>query len=72
MKRKNRGRIVFISSESGSQIPAEMVHYGTTKTAQPAVKAQPCAWTAAWSGLALKMRATQFHPEKAGRWVCNC
>jgi NAD(P)-dependent dehydrogenase (short-subunit alcohol dehydrogenase family) len=31
------GRILFISSESGLQIPAEMVHYGTTKTAQLAV-----------------------------------
>jgi NAD(P)-dependent dehydrogenase (short-subunit alcohol dehydrogenase family) len=37
MKRKNWGRIVFISSESGLQIPAEMVHYGMTKTAQLAV-----------------------------------
>ena len=27
------GRIVFISSESGVQIPAEMVHYGVSKTA---------------------------------------
>ncbi|MBV8652858.1 MAG: SDR family oxidoreductase, partial [Alphaproteobacteria bacterium] len=31
------GRIVFISSESGLNIPAEMIHYGTTKTAQLAV-----------------------------------
>jgi NAD(P)-dependent dehydrogenase (short-subunit alcohol dehydrogenase family) len=31
------GRIVFISSESGVQIPAEMIHYGVTKTAQIAV-----------------------------------
>ena len=31
------GRIIFISSESGLQIPAEMVHYGMTKTAQLAV-----------------------------------
>jgi NAD(P)-dependent dehydrogenase (short-subunit alcohol dehydrogenase family) len=31
------GRIVFISSESGLQIPVEMIHYGTTKTAQLAV-----------------------------------
>ena len=31
------GRIVFVSSESGVQIPAEMIHYGTTKTAQLAV-----------------------------------
>ena len=37
MKRKNWGRIVFISSESAIQIPAEMIHYGMTKTAQLAV-----------------------------------
>jgi NAD(P)-dependent dehydrogenase (short-subunit alcohol dehydrogenase family) len=37
MKAKNWGRIVFISSESGLQIPVEMIHYGMTKTAQLAV-----------------------------------
>jgi NAD(P)-dependent dehydrogenase (short-subunit alcohol dehydrogenase family) len=37
MKRKNWGRIVFISSESGLQIPPEMIHYGMTKTAQLAI-----------------------------------
>jgi len=37
MKNKNWGRIIFISSESGLQIPGEMVHYGMTKTAQLAV-----------------------------------
>ncbi len=37
MKRKNWGRIVFISSESGLQIPVEMIHYGMTKTAQLAI-----------------------------------
>jgi NAD(P)-dependent dehydrogenase (short-subunit alcohol dehydrogenase family) len=31
------GRIVFISSESGLNIPVEMVHYGMTKTAQLAI-----------------------------------
>lgn len=31
------GRIVFLSSESGVQIPVEMIHYGMTKTAQLAV-----------------------------------
>ena len=31
------GRIVFISSESGLNIPKEMIHYGMTKTAQLAV-----------------------------------
>lgn len=37
MKRANWGRIIFISSESGVQIPTEMIHYGMTKTAQLAV-----------------------------------
>ncbi len=37
MKQRNWGRIVFISSESGLQIPAEMIHYGMTKTAQIAI-----------------------------------
>lgn len=37
MKQRNWGRIVFISSESGLQIPAEMIHYGMTKTAQLAI-----------------------------------
>jgi NAD(P)-dependent dehydrogenase (short-subunit alcohol dehydrogenase family) len=37
MKRANWGRIIFISSESGVQIPVEMIHYGMTKTAQLAV-----------------------------------
>ena len=34
MINKDWGRIIFISSESGVQIPSEMIHYGTTKTAQ--------------------------------------
>ncbi len=34
MKARGFGRIVFISSESGLQPPAEMVHYGMTKAAQ--------------------------------------
>jgi NAD(P)-dependent dehydrogenase (short-subunit alcohol dehydrogenase family) len=34
MKRADWGRIIFISSESGVQIPAEMIHYGVTKSAQ--------------------------------------
>ncbi len=37
MIERNWGRIIFISSESGVQIPAEMIHYGVTKTAQIAV-----------------------------------
>ena len=37
MRRTAWGRIIFISSESAVQIPAEMIHYGMTKTAQLAV-----------------------------------
>jgi NAD(P)-dependent dehydrogenase (short-subunit alcohol dehydrogenase family) len=37
MKNHNWGRIVFISSESAVNIPAEMIHYGVTKTAQVAL-----------------------------------
>ncbi len=44
------GRVVFISSESALQIPKEMVHYGTTKTAQLAV-ARGLAETVAGSGV---------------------
>ena len=48
MKAENWGRIVFISSESAIQIPAEMIHYGMTKTSQLAVSrglAETCAGT---------------------------
>lgn len=37
MLKRNWGRIVFISSESAINIPKEMIHYGTTKTAQLAI-----------------------------------
>jgi NAD(P)-dependent dehydrogenase (short-subunit alcohol dehydrogenase family) len=37
MREVNWGRIIFISSESGIQIPPEMIHYGMTKAAQIAV-----------------------------------
>jgi NAD(P)-dependent dehydrogenase (short-subunit alcohol dehydrogenase family) len=37
MVKRGWGRVVFISSESGLNIPVEMVHYGMTKTAQLAI-----------------------------------
>jgi NAD(P)-dependent dehydrogenase (short-subunit alcohol dehydrogenase family) len=37
MLNKDWGRIIFISSESAVNIPAEMIHYGVTKTAQLAL-----------------------------------
>jgi NAD(P)-dependent dehydrogenase (short-subunit alcohol dehydrogenase family) len=37
MRDKGFGRVVFISSESGVQIPTEMIHYGFTKAADLAL-----------------------------------
>lgn len=37
MLKRNSGRIIFVSSESGLNTPTEMVHYGMSKTAQLAV-----------------------------------
>ena len=37
MTKRQWGRIVFISSELALNIPAEMIHYGMTKTAQLAI-----------------------------------
>jgi NAD(P)-dependent dehydrogenase (short-subunit alcohol dehydrogenase family) len=37
MLARNWGRIIFISSESGVQIPEEMIHYGMTKAAELAL-----------------------------------
>jgi NAD(P)-dependent dehydrogenase (short-subunit alcohol dehydrogenase family) len=37
MAERHWGRVVFISSESGLNIPSEMIHYGVTKTANLAV-----------------------------------
>jgi NAD(P)-dependent dehydrogenase (short-subunit alcohol dehydrogenase family) len=50
MLQKNWGRIVFISSESGLNIPVEMIHYGVTKTAQIAL-ARGLAETTAGTGV---------------------
>jgi len=37
MLQRNWGRIIFMSSESGVQIPDEMIHYGMTKAAELAL-----------------------------------
>ncbi|MGD0813317.1 MAG: SDR family oxidoreductase [Verrucomicrobiota bacterium] len=50
MMAKNWGRIIFISSESGVQIPVEMIHYGVTKTMQIAL-ARGLAQTTAGTGV---------------------
>ena len=50
MRARNWGRVVFVASESAVQIPAEMIHYGMTKTAQVAI-ARGVAETVAGSGI---------------------
>lgn len=50
MRSRDWGRIVFVSSESGVQIPSEMIHYGMTKTAQLAV-ARGLAETTSGTGI---------------------
>ncbi|WP_220040473.1 SDR family oxidoreductase, partial [Nonomuraea aridisoli] len=39
--RAGPGRVVFVSSEAGVQTPTDMVHYGMTRTAQPALSRGP-------------------------------
>ena len=56
MRAQNWGRLVFISSESGIQIPVEMIHYGMTKTALLAVSrgiAESCAGSGVTSNAVL-------------------
>lgn len=48
MAQQGWGRVVFVSSESGLNIPREMIHYGTSKTAQLAIS----------RGLAMEMAGT--------------
>jgi NAD(P)-dependent dehydrogenase (short-subunit alcohol dehydrogenase family) len=50
MLERDWGRVVFISSESGLNIPVDMIHYGMTKTAQLAVS-RGLAKLAAGSGV---------------------
>jgi NAD(P)-dependent dehydrogenase (short-subunit alcohol dehydrogenase family) len=44
MRRRDWGRIVFVSGESGLQIPVEMIHYSMTKTAHPAIARGLAEW----------------------------
>lgn len=48
MEERGWGRVVFISSESGLNIPADMIHYGFTKTAMLSIS----------RGLAKRMKGT--------------
>ncbi len=64
MRKTNWGRIVFISSESGLNIPVEMVHYGMTKTAQLAVSRGIAASVA---GTGITVNAVLPGPDALGR-----
>ena len=61
MLQRGSGRILFISSESALQIPAEMIHYGVTKTAQLGLARGMAELTAA--------RAVTVTGERSGVWV---
>lgn len=50
MLKRDWGRVVFISSESAFNIPADMIHYGVSKTAQVAL-ARGLAKVAAGTGV---------------------
>jgi len=56
MRARNWGRIIFVSSESGIQIPPEMIHYGMTKAAQIAV-ARGLAEATAGTSICKSMRS---------------
>jgi NAD(P)-dependent dehydrogenase (short-subunit alcohol dehydrogenase family) len=69
MLEKNWGRVVFLSSESGQQIPTEMIHYGMTKTAQVAI-ARGVAQTVVATGVTVNsVLAGPTASEGAGEFV---
>jgi NAD(P)-dependent dehydrogenase (short-subunit alcohol dehydrogenase family) len=69
MLKKNWGRIIFISSESAQHIPAEMIHYGMTKTAQVAVA---CGLAESIAGTGVTVNSILAGPtasEGAGKFI---
>lgn len=69
MLARNWGRIIFISSESAQHIPAEMIHYGMTKTAQVSI-ARGLAESLAGSGVTVNsVLAGPTASEGAGQFV---
>ena len=71
MLKKNWGRIIFISSESAQHIPAEMIHYGMTKTAQVAI-ARGIAESVAGTGITVNsILAGPTASEGASEFVDN-
>src|SRR5262249_15839294 len=71
MLERKWGRVIFISTESGQQITAEMVHYGMTKTAQIAI-ARGIAESIAGSGVTVNsVLVGPTASEGAGDFVQN-
>ena len=68
MRAQNWGRIVFISSESGVQIPVEMIHYGVTKTALLGLSRGLAELTA---GTAITVNAVLPGPTRSEVWSCG-
>jgi len=69
MLKKKWGRIIFISSESAQHIPAEMIHYGMTKTAQVAI-ARGIAESVAGTGVTVNsILAGPTASEGAGQFI---
>jgi NAD(P)-dependent dehydrogenase (short-subunit alcohol dehydrogenase family) len=71
MKENNWGRIVFISSESGVQIPSEMIHYGMTKSAQLAISRGMAETTAGTSVTVNAVLPGPTESEAVGGFVEN-
>ncbi len=69
MLKRNWGRIVFVSSESGVNIPAEMIHYGVSKTAQIALARGLAEMTAGTNVTINSVLPGPTHSESVGKFV---
>jgi NAD(P)-dependent dehydrogenase (short-subunit alcohol dehydrogenase family) len=71
MKTAGWGRMIFISSESAVNIPAEMIHYGVTKTMQLAL-ASGLAGTTAGTGVTVNsVLAGPTRSEGVGKFMAD-
>lgn len=70
MKRKNWGRIIFISSGSAVQIPSEMIRYGVRKSAQRAAAGCDGPWDSFHTGQPAEFRSggTRAVPRAFAWW----
>jgi NAD(P)-dependent dehydrogenase (short-subunit alcohol dehydrogenase family) len=69
MMARGWGRVVFVSSESGVNIPKEMIDYGMTKTAQLAISRGLAEWAA---GTGVTVNAVLPGPTRSeilGNWM---